>query len=245
MKKTVFYPTDAPYSLHDMNVIAFEVNGDNIKVKTQSGMVKTAPNFAQVQGFVEFLDVEWKWCFAHTHEGFYGNIGAFSGKKMYLKDFIDDFQNAGFSIMDTYYNANRVMFTGFLSKRKTFGECTIEIYHNGIVFYEESDDERDMKEVILSADGDLSLYLVPAEVADDLANVCNTFASEYVWHGNKSGKFLRLCKEQYVAFYNEEDFIEYLNTELYPQKKSKKLKFLSHFDDDVPEEYKHLPRYNF
>ncbi len=245
MKKTVFYPTDAPYSLHDMNVIAFEINGDNLTMKTQSGMVRTAPNFAQINGYVEFLDVEWQWCFAHTYEGFYGNIGAFSGKKMYLKDFIDNFQNAGFSIMDTYYNANRVMFTGFLSKGRTFGECTIEIYHNGIVFYEQNDDDREMKEVILSADGNLSLYLVPAEVADNLADICNEFASNYVWHGGKSGKFLKLYEEQYVAFFTEVDFIEYLNTELYPQKKSIKLKTLGSFDDGVPEDYKHLPWYNF
>ena len=98
----------------------------------------------------------------------------------------------------------------------------------------------------MSADGDLSLYLVPADVADNLADVANEFAINYVWHGENSGKFLKLCGKQYVAYYTEEDFIEYLNTVLYPDKPSKKLKtFKAADDEDVPEEYRKYPYYNF
>ena len=67
------------------------------------------------------------------------------------------------------------------------------------MFYEQTDDTREMKEVFLSADGDLTLYLVPADVAVNLATVANEFAFNYVWHGEKSGKFLKLCGEQYAA----------------------------------------------
>ena len=103
-----------------------------------------------------------------------------------------------------------------------------------------------MKEVVLSADGDLSLYLVPADVANNLAAVANEFASCYVWHGEKSGKFLKLCGEQYGAVFDETDFIEYLNTVLYPDKPSKKIKtFQSADDEEVPEEYRKYPYYNF
>ena len=102
-----------------------------------------------------------------------------------------------------------------------------------------------MKEVILSTDG-VTLYLVPADVADNLATVANEFAFNYVWRGKKSGKFLKLCGEQYAAFFNEEDFIEYLNMVLYPDKPSKKLKTFQVADDEeVPEEYKEIPYYNF
>ncbi len=97
----------------------------------------------------------------------------------------------------------------------------------------------------MSADGDLSLYLVPADVADNLAVVANEFAFNYVWFSEKRGKFLKLKGEQYGAVFNEEDFIEYLNTVLYPEKPSKKLKTLCDFDDEVPEEYKRVPYYNF
>ncbi|MBQ7338973.1 MAG: hypothetical protein IJW40_11060 [Clostridia bacterium] len=248
MKKTIFNNVIAPYSLHDMNVVAFEVDGDNIRIKTQSGMIRTAPHWDQVDAYAEFFDVSWKYCFATVTEGYYGNVGTFEGKtikKMYLKDFIDEYQNAGFSIMDEYYGQDRALYTGYYHKGGTMGECSIEICHHGIVFYEQSDDTREMKEVILSADGDLSLYCVPADVADNLAEVANEFAFHYVWQGEKSGKFLRLFGEQYGAVFDEEDFIEYLNTVLYPEKPSTKIKTLGSFDDGVPDEYRDIPWYNF
>ena len=108
-----------------------------------------------------------------------------------------------------------------------------------------TDDTREMKEVVLSADGELSLYLVPADVADHLAKVAIEFATDYVWHGGKSGRFLKLFGEQYVACYTEEDFIEYLNTVRCPDRPSQKLKVIANFDDGVPEEYKRLPYFNF
>ncbi len=232
-----------------MNVIEFEIKGDNLVMRTQSGMVRTAPNWDQVDGYLEFLDVNWEYCYATVCEGYYGNLGIYEGKtfkKMHLKDFIAEFQNAGFSIMDEYYGQDRALYTGYLHKRDFTGECTIEIYHNNILFCELTDDSREMKEVILSADGELSLYLVPADVADNLATVANEFAFNYVWHGEKSGKFLRLCGEQYGAVFDETDFIEYLNTVLYPDKPSIKLKtFQAADDEEVPEEYRKYPYYNF
>ncbi|MBE5867679.1 MAG: hypothetical protein E7293_01765 [Lachnospiraceae bacterium] len=248
MKKTVFYNPEIPYSLHDMNVISLEVKGDNLIMRTQSGMVRTAPNWDQVNGYVEFLDVSWEYCYATVCAGYYGNIGSYEGKtfkKMYLKDFIGEFQNAGFYITDEYYGQDRALYTGYFHKGGTMSECIIEIYHHNIVFFEQNDDTREMKEVILSADGDLSLYLVPADVADNLAMVANEFAFNYVWHGKKSGKFLKLCGEQYGAVFDEEDFIEYLNTVLYPEKPSRKIKTLCSFDDKVPEKYARVPYYNF
>ena len=249
MKITRFYNPEIPYSLHDMNVIEFEINGDNLIMRTQSGMVRTAPNWDQVDGYLEFLDVNWDYCYATVCEGYYGNLGTYEGKsfkKMYLKDFIAEFHNAGFSILDEYYGQDRALYTGYFHKGGTMGECTIEIYHNNILFCEQTDDTREMKEVVLSADGDLSLYLVPADVADNLAAVANEFAFNYVWHGEKSGKFLKLCGEQYGAVFDETDFIEYLNTVLYPDKPSKKLKtFKAADDEDVPEEYRKYPYYNF
>ena len=249
MKITKFYNPEIPYSLHDMNVIEFEINGDNLVMRTQSGMVRTAPNWDQVDGYLEFLDVNWDYCYATVCEGYYGNLGTYEGKtfkKMYLKDFIAEFQNEGFSITDEYYGQDRALYTGYFHKGDTMGECTVEIYHNNIVFYEQTDDTREMKEVVLSADGDLSLYLVPADVADNLATVANEFAFNYVWHGEKSGKFLQLCGEQYGAVFDETDFIEYLNTVLYPDKLSRKIKtFQAADDEDLPKEYRKYPYYNF
>lgn len=59
-----------------MNVIAFEVNEDNITMKTQSGIVRATEPYYPVDGYVEFHDVEWRWSFAYVYD-FNGNIGAF------------------------------------------------------------------------------------------------------------------------------------------------------------------------
>ncbi len=246
MKRTKFDHVNPPYSLHDMNIVAFEVDGDSLAIKTQSGIVRVINPSAQVDGHVEFHNVNWDFCYAYVYEGFYGNVGPFTGRKMFLKDFIEDFKDAGFSVMDENYDCNRTCYTGYLSKDKTIGECTIEInYFGEMVFCEQVDeDNRPMKEVILSADNDLCLYSVPADVADNLDAVCNYFATNYVWHG-PNARFLKLCGEQYAAFFGVEDFIDYLNGELYPQCKSVKLKNLGSFDNGVPEEYQNTPWFNF
>lgn len=48
-----------------------------------------------------------------------------------------------------------------------------------------------------------------------------------------------------MAFFTEQDFIDYLNEELYPHLKSEKIKRLGSFNDEVPEEYRKYPYYNF
>lgn len=250
MKRTICNNRNLPYSLHDMNVIDFEVNGENITMKTQSGMVKTSNPFTQVDGYVEFHDVDFDFCYAYVYEDFYGNVGSFSGRKIFLKEFLDDFKNAGFSIIDESYGFNHVRYTGYLSKGNIMGECTIEICYLGeLVFCETVDeDKRPMKEVILSADNDLCLYSVPADIADNLDSICNEFASSYVWRGAYNAKFLKCVGEQYVACFGVDDFIWYLNKELYPQMKSVKLKTIGNFDsfsNGVPKEYQHIPWFNF
>ena len=57
MRETIRHNINAPYSLHDMNVIDFEVSGDDIIMRTQSGMVKTGNPCRQIDGHVEFHDV--------------------------------------------------------------------------------------------------------------------------------------------------------------------------------------------
>ena len=43
MKRTIRENINTPYSLHDMNVFAFEVTDNDIVMRTQSGMVETGP----------------------------------------------------------------------------------------------------------------------------------------------------------------------------------------------------------
>ena len=125
-----------PYSLHDMNVIAFEVEEDTVVMRTQSGMIKTEGLSSQVDGYVVFEKVRWDYSYVYLLD-FTGNIGTFTGEKMFLKDFIEMFHNAGFSVMDETFGFNQSRFTGYLSMNRTVKECSIEIYHEGDMIYVE------------------------------------------------------------------------------------------------------------
>ena len=78
MIKTIRDNINLPYSLHDMNVISFEVEGDNMIMKTQSGMIKTTPICTQTDGYVEFHDVRWDFSYFYLL-GVTGNVGTFTG----------------------------------------------------------------------------------------------------------------------------------------------------------------------
>ena len=85
MIKTIRDNINLPYSLHDMNVISFEAEGDSMIMKTQSGMIKTTPICTQTDGYVEFHDVRWDFSYVYLL-GVTGNVGTFTGEKMFLKD---------------------------------------------------------------------------------------------------------------------------------------------------------------
>jgi len=137
MKKTIRENINVPYSLHDMNVIEFKVEGNDIIMYTQSGMVKPEPPFSQPDGYVEFHDVQWDFSYVYLLD-FTGNVGKFSGEKMYLHDFISKFGSFGFSVMDETYGYNTTKYSGYLLSNYRHYECVIEIYHEGdMVFVSE------------------------------------------------------------------------------------------------------------
>jgi len=130
MKRTIRDNINTAYSLHDMNVIAFEVTGNDIVMRTQSGMVKTIPPMGQPDGYVEFHNVCWDFSYVYLL-GVTGNIGTFTGEKMFLKDFISKYTQFGFSIMDETYGYNMTKYNGYLLSNRRHYECVIEIYHEG------------------------------------------------------------------------------------------------------------------
>lgn len=141
MKKAIRENIHVEYSLHDMNVIEFSVDGNDMLMRTQSGIVQTVPPYGQHDGYVEFHDIEWRYSYAYIlyHNG---NVGEFSGEKMMLQDFLHHYSDASFDIMDESYGHNQSKFSGFISKGKTVGECFIEIYHKGdMVFVDQEIDE--------------------------------------------------------------------------------------------------------
>ena len=137
MKRTIRENINPAYSLHDMNVIAFEVNGNDIVMRTQSGMVKAAPPFSQVDGYVEFHNVRWDLSFVYLL-GATGNEGIFTGEKMFLKDFISKSTPFGFSVMDETYGYNTTNFSGYLTFNRGHHECFIDIFHEGDMVFVES-----------------------------------------------------------------------------------------------------------
>lgn len=100
-----------------------------------------------------------------------------------------------------------------------------------------------MKEVILSADGDRRIYLVPDAVAEHLKEYCLSFCSDWLWNSPKADKY----RVGDGVCYTEADFIEYLNTYVFPDCESRMLKNLGHtdFGEDLPAEYKDYPYFNF
>ena len=134
MKRTIRENIIAPYSLHDMNVISFEIEGDNLIMRTQSGMIKCGGEYSQPEGYVEFQKVDWDFCYAYVLDTT-ANEATFTGEKMFLQKFISEFQNAGFSIIDETYGYNQTKYSGWLSKGSTVKECVIEIYHMGNMIF--------------------------------------------------------------------------------------------------------------
>ena len=245
MKQTIRHNICVPYSLHDMTVMALEVDGDDMILRTQSGVMKTAPVCRQVDGYVGFQDVRWDFSYVYLLEAS-GNEGHFRGEKMFLRTFIDRYRSFGFSVMDETYGYNMTKYSGFLNADRHHYECVMEIYHEGDMVFTDETDHEGMAEVILSADDEAKLCLVPAEVAADLDRYCWDFAASWVWHGPDNGRFLhKLPGGQYGAIFGVIEFIDYLNKWAFPNLKSRVVRGLGCYGYELPEEYSDHPRYNF
>jgi hypothetical protein len=101
-----------------------------------------------------------------------------------------------------------------------------------------------MKNVIVSADGDRMVYSVPSAVADNLEKYCLEFIGNWIWTGPLAQKY----RKGNGVCYNEKDFIEYLNSWLFPNEQSALIENLGPTGIDappIPERYSSCPRYNF
>ena len=96
-----------------------------------------------------------------------------------------------------------------------------------------------MKNIILSADGPMRVYSVPDKIADSLEGACWYFSSIWMFEEPQVKQFLK----NGVACYNDEDFIDYLNNWEMPEFHSVLVEELC--GDEIPEQYKDCPRYNF
>ena len=97
------------------------------------------------------------------------------------------------------------------------------------------------KHVILSADGELSVYRVPDAVARSFFELCDTF--------HRNAKKLQIHPRDIngVVLFDETDFIEYLNEKVCREEKCVFVEKIG-WDYDKkhwPEKYRNCPYYNF
>lgn len=136
MKKTIREAIHAEYSLHEMDIVALEINGRELIVKTQNGMIKSSSG-RSVEGHVAFLNVDWGYCYIYLFDS-NGNVGAFAGEKKYLIHFLDERKSVSFTVTSEVYGEKRTKYFGHLLTGGKRLECIIEIYHEGdMVFFHE------------------------------------------------------------------------------------------------------------
>ena len=70
-----------------------------------------------------------------------------------------------------------------------------------------------MKYIIISADGDSMVCLVPDEAADHLEKYCFSICDTWL-HTNPDAEPYHMGS---VVSYDEKDFIKYLNTRVFPE----------------------------
>ncbi|SCX08450.1 hypothetical protein SAMN02910339_01212 [Lachnospiraceae bacterium YSD2013] len=85
-----------------------------------------------------------------------------------------------------------------------------------------------MKNVILSADGELKVYSVPDKIERELEEICMEFSRE-------------------GGCFDEEDFVEWLNRYKYPYQKSEFVENIGFINDekDIPAKYRECKWFNF
>ena len=100
-----------------------------------------------------------------------------------------------------------------------------------------------MKYVLLSADGEISVFAVPDEIANNLEKYCLEFCHEWL---HKSPDAAKYRVKIGGGFYNEKDFIDYLNQYVCEEQSTLIATLAGVYDEDsLPEEYIGLPYFNF
>ena len=101
-----------------------------------------------------------------------------------------------------------------------------------------------MKYVLLSADGEISVFSVPDKVANNLQKYCLEFCCNWLYQSPEAAKFRVQMGDTVGVCYDEKDFIDYLNSS------SKNIRPIATLTDvygeeNLPKEYIGLPYFNF
>lgn len=129
-----------PVSLHDMRVCKILPVGDDLKFCFEYGYILLGEPVKQVDGdiLIEKADPEdcSVWLLSEN-----GRCGSFQGEKMTLTDFLKNYPDFSFEILDELYGYNIVRFTGYLSlaDRENLNEACFSIYYTGSIVYQLKD----------------------------------------------------------------------------------------------------------
>lgn len=131
------YKADVPYSLHDMRICKIESIEKSLKLYFENGYVACTEPYQQVNGTISIEEVDYDFCFAYLLSD-NGKFGAFNGKKLALLDFLREYTNFSFEVVDESYGYNSVVYNGYLIllEKEDLIELTLTIYHSGNIIYE-------------------------------------------------------------------------------------------------------------
>ena len=103
-----------------------------------------------------------------------------------------------------------------------------------------------MKNVLLSADSEISVFAVPDEVADNLEKYCLEFCSDWLHKSPDAEKYRVQIGDIIGVCFNEKDFIDYLNQYVCDEQSVLITTLTNVYDEDgLPKEYIGLPYFNF
>lgn len=131
------FMSDTPYSLHDMNIRKIIINDDSITFIMKDGFEEKKEPYNIVKGQIIFENVDFDFCCITLLSNF-GQYGEFIGKKITFQDFLMEYPEYNFEIVDELYGYNQVIYGGYLTlpNDEIIYEMEINIYHFGEILYQ-------------------------------------------------------------------------------------------------------------
>lgn len=103
-----------------------------------------------------------------------------------------------------------------------------------------------MKNVLLSADSEISVFSVPDQVADNLERYCMDFCCDWLHKSPDAAKYRVPMGDTVGVCYSEKDFIDYLNQYICNEQSILIATLTDVYGEEaLPKEYIGLPYFNF
>lgn len=103
-----------------------------------------------------------------------------------------------------------------------------------------------MKNILLSADSEISVFSVPDKVADNLKKYCLDFCCDWLHKSPDAAKYRVQMGDTVGVCYTEKDFIDYLNQYICDEQSVLVSTLTAVYrEKDLPKEYIGLPYFNF